>query len=137
MDLSTGSSSTTRYLGGLRKCNCGLPAKIFTSKTKKNPWKRLFGCQLYKDGGTEPRKYFKWFDDEESKRLSRNALSQAMAEIEEKEYIIHELRMTVIELRTGLEKHVEDAEKVIYRQRLIITGLSGLLVCAIGAIIFG
>ncbi|CAH8267000.1 unnamed protein product [Arabidopsis lyrata] len=40
MDISMGSSSMSRSSGGMKKCDCGLPTKIFTSKTEKNPdWK--------------------------------------------------------------------------------------------------
>ncbi|XP_010412519.1 PREDICTED: uncharacterized protein At1g43920, Chloroplastic-like [Camelina sativa] len=135
MDLSSGSSSMSRSSGFMKKCDCGLPAKIFTSKTEKNPGRKFFGCQKYKDGGTEHCKYFKWFDQEEVRGWPRNALIQAAAENREKEKLIGHLQMTIMELRSDLKKHVEDAEKVMYRQQLIITGLSGLLVCAIGTIV--
>ncbi|XP_010424717.1 PREDICTED: uncharacterized protein At1g43920, Chloroplastic-like [Camelina sativa] len=137
MDLSTDSSSMSRSSGILKKCDCGLPAKIFTSKTEKNPGRRFFGCQLYKDGGTEHCKYFKWFDQEEVKGWPRNALIQVVAENREKERVIYQLKITIVELRSDLEKHLEDSGKVIYRQRLIITSLTGLLVFAVGTIIFG
>ncbi|XP_010424161.1 PREDICTED: uncharacterized protein LOC104709209 [Camelina sativa] len=130
MDLSTGSSSMSRSSGILKKCDCGLPAKIFTSKTEKNLSRRFFGCQLYKDGGTEHCKYFKRFDQEEVKGWPRNALIQAVAENREKEIVIDQLKITIVELRSDLEKHLEDSGKVLYRQRLIITSLTGLLVCA-------
>lgn len=29
-------------------CDCGLPAKIFTAWTNKNPGRKFFGCELYK-----------------------------------------------------------------------------------------
>lgn len=48
MDTISGSSSMSRSSGALKKCNCGLPAKIYKSKTEKNPGRRFFGCQLYK-----------------------------------------------------------------------------------------
>ncbi|EFH43505.1 predicted protein [Arabidopsis lyrata subsp. lyrata] len=48
MDTISGSSSMSRSSGALKKCNCGLPAKIYKSKTEKNPGRRFFGCKMYK-----------------------------------------------------------------------------------------
>lgn len=47
---------------------------------------------------------------------------KAVAEIREKEKMIHELQMTIMELRGDLKKQMADAEQVVFRQRLIITG---------------
>ncbi|CAH8277644.1 unnamed protein product [Arabidopsis lyrata] len=49
MDTSSGSSCSNRSrYGGGQVCDCGLAAKIFKSKTERNPNRRFYGCELYK-----------------------------------------------------------------------------------------
>ncbi|CAL9240202.1 unnamed protein product [Arabidopsis halleri] len=120
-------------MGVMKKCDCGC-GEI---RTEKNPGRRFFGCALYKvGGGAEHCKYFKWFEEEELQGWEDNTLIKAVAEIREKEKMIHELQMTIMELRGDLKKQMADAEQVVFRQRLIITGLAGLVVCAVGGFIF-
>lgn len=81
-------------------------------------------------------------------------MSLAVAEIREKDKVIEQLRRTITELSRDLEKldaevevkksdevalktKLDDLESVVYRQRIIITGMSALFVCSIGAILFG
>ncbi|EFH58530.1 hypothetical protein ARALYDRAFT_896293 [Arabidopsis lyrata subsp. lyrata] len=162
MELSSGSSSSFRSTNGGRKvCDCGLPAKIYKSKTEKNPNRRFFGCQLYKEGGNAHCKFFRWFEEETVKGLPKIGLIEAEAEINAKNKIIDQLTVTIMELREHLERHkgeissidsddeekesidiglktkakIDELEKTVYRQRVIITGLTGLLVCAIGVIV--
>ncbi|CAH8262512.1 unnamed protein product [Arabidopsis lyrata] len=162
MELSSGSSSTFRSLDGGRKvCDYGLPAKIYKSKTEKNPNRRFFGCQLYKEGSNAHCKFFRWFEEEELKRLPKSSLIEAEAEINAKNKMIDQLTVTIKELRDHLEKvkweissidsdddekysidmglktkaKIKELEKIVHRQRVIITGLTGLLVCAIGVIV--
>lgn len=155
MELSSGSSSrTTNNTRTQQMCYCGVPAKIYRSKTERNPHRRFFGCEMYKEGGTSHCKFFKWFDEEEVNGWPKRALILAQAEIREKDEMVDRLTKTVMELRRELEKiQTEDEDmkitqlelkmkidamgNVVYRQRIIITGLSGLLVCAIGTILFG
>ncbi|XP_010473906.1 PREDICTED: uncharacterized protein At1g43920, Chloroplastic-like [Camelina sativa] len=143
MELSSGSSSSSRY-GGRKVCDCGLPAKIFKSKMARNPHRKFFGCELYKEGGNVHCKFFRWVDEEEVKGWPRQALVEAQAEINEKNRMISQLKSTIMELRDELEKHQlemslknVEMETTMYRQGIIITGLTGLLVCTIGAIVFG
>ncbi|XP_010425742.1 PREDICTED: uncharacterized protein At4g04775-like [Camelina sativa] len=143
MELSSGSSSNSRF-GGRKVCDCGLPAKIFKSKTARNPHRKFYGCELYKEGGNAHCKYFRWVDEEEVKGWPRQALVEAEAEINEKIKMISQLKSTIKELRGDLEKKQleissknAEMERIVYRQRIVITGLTGLLVCAVGAIVFG
>ncbi|XP_023632955.1 uncharacterized protein LOC111828670 [Capsella rubella] len=130
MEFAKGESSTDLTLP---MCSCGLPAKIFTSKTERNPGKRFYGCQLYKVAGTQHCKFFRWIDIANH----RCSTEEYVVEIEEKENLIHQLRIDNIEIRRHFEYQLETAERVIYRQRLVIAGLSGMLVCAFGVIVFG
>lgn len=159
MELSSGSTSSFGSNSGVRKlCECGLPAKVFKSKTDKNPNRRFFGCQLYKEGGNAHCKFFRWLD-EEVIGWPKRALAEAQSVIKEKTEKIEELNATILELRgdlerqnleissinredekisieLGLQKRIDDMETIVYRQRIVIRGLTGLLVCVVSAIVF-
>ncbi|XP_010501482.1 PREDICTED: uncharacterized protein LOC104778740 [Camelina sativa] len=144
MELTSESSSSMRSKSGVGQvCDCGLPAKMFISKTARNPNRRFLGCELYKEGGNGHCKYFSWVDEEEVKGLPRRELVEAQAEINEKNKIISQLSTTIMELKGDLErnqlqkKKIDYMEAIVSRQRLVITGLTGLLVCAIGVIVLG
>ena len=161
MELSSGSTSSFVSKSGVGKvCDCGLPARIFKSKTVKNPNRRCFGCELYKEGGNAHCKFFRWLDEEVIDQPKR-ALLEALSEIKEKSKIIDELNATILELcgelerqnpeissidsedegKISIEIHLnfffDEMEKIVYRQRMVITGLTELLVCVVGAIVFG
>ncbi|XP_056858437.1 uncharacterized protein LOC130511391 [Raphanus sativus] len=100
MDLSSGSSSNRRNrgYGNRRVCACQLPAKIFTAWTDKNPGRRFYGCELYKEGENNHCSYFAWLDEEEVKGWAKRASIQARDEIREKKKQINELTATVNDL---------------------------------------
>ncbi|KAG2253158.1 hypothetical protein Bca52824_083294 [Brassica carinata] len=41
-------SSRRRHKSGRKLCFCGLEAAITQAWTKKNPWRRFYGCQCFK-----------------------------------------------------------------------------------------
>lgn len=160
MEISTGSgsgsalSSESNNHQSRQLCKCGLPAKIFKSKTRKNPNRMFYGCELYKEGGTSHCKFFRWLEGEDVNRRLKGGVISSEDEIREKERSIAKLTSTIIELRRQiviidsevkekkkaeleLKTKVEDLEKLVCRQHIIITGLSGLFVCAIGVVFFG
>ncbi|KAF3593133.1 hypothetical protein DY000_02027184 [Brassica cretica] len=106
MDLKSGSSSNSRNrgYGGRKLCACRLPAKIFTAWKDKNPGRKFFGCELYKEGGNDHCSHFEWFDKEEVYGWPKRALIEARDEIREKEKRISELTANVNFLRMELEK---------------------------------
>ncbi|KAG7532917.1 MULE transposase domain [Arabidopsis thaliana x Arabidopsis arenosa] len=131
---------------------------VFKSKTDKNPNRRFFGCQLYKEGGNAHCKFFRWLD-EEVIGWPKRALAEAQSVIKEKTEKIEELNATILELRgdlerqnlelssintedekisieLGLQKRIDEMETIVYRQRIVIRGLTGLLVCVVSAIVF-
>ncbi|KAK2645433.1 hypothetical protein Ddye_020628 [Dipteronia dyeriana] len=48
---------------GLRKCNCGLDAKLKTSTAVRNPGRRFYGCPNFMKGNIKGCGYFKWVDN--------------------------------------------------------------------------
>ncbi|XP_020887781.1 uncharacterized protein At4g04775 [Arabidopsis lyrata subsp. lyrata] len=135
-----------------------MEAKVFKSKTDKNPNRRFFGCQLYKEGGNAHCKFFRWLD-EEVIGWPKRALAEAQSVIKEKTKKIEELNATILELRGDLErqnleissintedekisielrlqKRIDEMETIVYRQRIVSRGLTGLLVCVVSAIVF-
>ncbi|CAH8263586.1 unnamed protein product [Arabidopsis lyrata] len=95
MEVSSRSTSSFVSNSGVRKvCEYRLPAKIFKSKTEKNPNRRFFGCQLYKKGGNAHCKFFRWLD-EEVIGWPKRALVEAQSEIKEKTKKIKELNATI------------------------------------------
>ncbi|KAF2536464.1 hypothetical protein F2Q68_00021930 [Brassica cretica] len=74
----------SKAIGGRRMCDCGLPAKIFTSWKNKNPGRKCFGCELYKEMGNEHCKCFEWFDEGEVNGSPKGALIEARDEKREK-----------------------------------------------------
>lgn len=155
MEATSGSGSgSSSRMSNHPMCDCGITAKIFKSKTRRNLNRRFFGCELYKEGGGSHCKFFRWLDEEEITGWPKRTLSLAEAKIREKDKAIEQLRRTITELSRDLEKldaevevkksdevalktKLDDLESVVYRQRIIITGMSALFVCSIGAILFG
>ncbi|XP_023644441.1 uncharacterized protein LOC111832363 [Capsella rubella] len=125
MQPNSGSSS-----GSLQTCICGFVARIFTSKTERNLGRRFFGCPLYKEGGTEHCKFFRWLDE-------KVELDKVIADNVEKDIVIRQLRMTIMELQYDMTKEAEDVAKVIKRQRILLAGLSAFIVLAFLLIVFG
>ncbi|XP_021768549.1 uncharacterized protein At4g04775-like [Chenopodium quinoa] len=59
------------------KCNCGIPPKLETSWTTKNPGRRFLACKFYDAAsGRRGCKFFKWIDEEilEWQRVVTNQL---------------------------------------------------------------
>ncbi|KAG5384175.1 hypothetical protein IGI04_035645 [Brassica rapa subsp. trilocularis] len=103
-NAESSSFRRSRSIGGRRMCDCGLPAKIFTAWTNKNPGRKFFGCELYKEMGNEHCKFFEWFDEGEVTGWPKRALIEARDEIREKRRVINELRNRNLELSMELEK---------------------------------
>lgn len=148
MELSCGSGSIMEN----PMCVCGFSAKVFKSKTKKNPNRRFYGCPLYKIGGRQHCQFFKWLDDEQEDDVGRRAEICQIEQLQRSQ--IEQLQRTITEFRHDLDKldgevrvnrnsetelrlKVDDLENGVCRQRILITGLSALVVLYFLAIIFG
>ncbi|KAG5387696.1 hypothetical protein IGI04_029237 [Brassica rapa subsp. trilocularis] len=103
MELGSSSSRKSRN-SGHKLCFCGLKASINQAWTDKNPARRFYGCPRFKFGNG--CKYFSWFDEEE-----------ARDEIRKKDRIIEQLKVTIAEMRSDLEKKqmetVKDEDEIV------------------------
>ncbi|KAF3587090.1 hypothetical protein F2Q69_00027452 [Brassica cretica] len=101
--MEVGSESSSRNQNsGRRRCHCGLPAAITQAWTDKNSGRRFYGCPRYKLG--DECKYFSWFDEEEGTKWQRRALIKASDEIRERNMVIEQLKKTISQMRSDLEK---------------------------------
>ncbi|EFH52009.1 hypothetical protein ARALYDRAFT_347673 [Arabidopsis lyrata subsp. lyrata] len=142
MEVSSGSTSSFVSNCGVRKlCECGLPAKVFKSNTDKNPNRRFFGCQLYKEGGNAHCKFFRWLNEEKTEKIEElNAtILELRGDLERQNLELSSINTEdeKISIELGLQKRIDEMETIVYRQRIVIRGLTGLLVCVVLAIVFG
>ncbi|KAH0858485.1 hypothetical protein HID58_086746 [Brassica napus] len=81
-----GSGSSRRRQNGRKLCLCGLEAAITQAWTDKNPGRRFYGCQRFKE--KNGCKFFAWFDEEGGTLWKKRALIEAWDEIREKSRVI-------------------------------------------------
>uniref|UniRef100_A0A0D2ZUW0 GRF-type domain-containing protein n=1 Tax=Brassica oleracea var. oleracea TaxID=109376 RepID=A0A0D2ZUW0_BRAOL len=103
-------SSRRRHKSGRKLCFCGLEAAITQAWTKKNPWRRFYGCQCFKK--KNGCKFFAWFDEEDGTLWQKRALIEARDEIREKSRVIAQLNETIAELKSNLEK-IQNKEEIL------------------------
>ncbi|RID49908.1 hypothetical protein BRARA_H00672, partial [Brassica rapa] len=115
MELGSSSSRKSRN-SGHKLCFCGLKASINQAWTDKNPARRFYGCPRFKFGNG--CKYFSWFDEEEGTEWQKKALIEARDEIRKKDRIIEQLKVTIAEMRSDLEKKqmetVKDEDEITF-----------------------
>ncbi|KAL0785916.1 hypothetical protein Bca101_002162 [Brassica carinata] len=93
MEYGSGSgsgSSRRRPKSGRRLCSCALEATIYQAWTEKNPGRRFYDGTLWQ----------------------KRALLEARDEIREQSLVIEQLKETIAELRSNLEKKENEDEIV-------------------------
>nr|VDD60647.1 unnamed protein product [Brassica oleracea] len=105
-----GLGSSRRRQNGRKLCLCGLKAAITQAWTDKNPGRRFYGCQRFKE--KNGCKFFAWFDEEDETLWQKRALIEAHDEIREKSRVITQLNETIAEPRSNLEK-IQNEEEIV------------------------
>ncbi|KAG2304598.1 hypothetical protein Bca52824_033249 [Brassica carinata] len=113
MEYGSGSgsgSSRRRPKSGRKLCSCALEATIYQAWTEKNPGRRFYGCPRFK----EPNgcNFFSWYDKEDGTLWQKRALLEARDEIREQSLVIEQLKETIAELGSNLEKKENEDEIV-------------------------